>query len=209
MGLRRHRLAASAALVLAVLQPAVAQQTASSQKSFQAFFAALRRSESGGNYKAVNTLHFIGAYQFGEAALVDLGYVRPDWNLYDNNYGGGFTGKDGIRSVKDFLDHPKVQDKAANAWMKIMWHYIELKRLQCYAFTKIGRQVLTPSGMLAATHLLGTGGLQQFIQTNGSPKIVDPYGMPMVTYVAKLEGYDIPFAPHSNTCGRTTLHANS
>jgi len=157
----------------------------------------------------VNTLNYIGAYQFGEAALVDLGYVRADFNLYDNNYGGGFTGKDGIRSVRDFLNNPKVQDKAANAWMKLMWHYIELKRLQCYAFTKVGNVVLTPSGMLAATHLLGADALQQFIRSGGSPKIRDPYGTPMANYIAKLDGYDIPFAPHQNTCGRATLTTNS
>jgi hypothetical protein len=34
---------------------------------------ALRMMESGGDYQAVNTLNFLGACQFGEAALIDLG----------------------------------------------------------------------------------------------------------------------------------------
>lgn len=176
-------------------EPASAASTRDSGKSFDAFFAALRYMESRGDYAAVNTLKFIGAYQFGEAALVDLGYVRRDRDLYDNNYGGGFTGKDGIRSVNDFLNSPRVQDKAANAWLRIMWRYIESEKLSRYAWKKVGSVTLSPSGMLAATHLLGTGGLKQFIRSGGSADIRDPYGMPLVNYIEKLAGYDIPFAP--------------
>ena len=61
--------------------------------TYQQFFAALRQRESSNDYTAVNSVGFIGAYQFGEAALFDLGYVRRDKNFYDNNYSGGWTGK--------------------------------------------------------------------------------------------------------------------
>ena len=165
-------------------------------KPFDSFFAELRHMESGGNYRAVNTLNFIGAYQFGEAALIDLGYVRRDRNIYDNDFGGGFTGKDGIRSVRDFLDNKRVQDKAARNWVKLMWHYIEAEGLQRYAWTRTGDVILSPSGMLGATHLLGTGGLRQFIETGGSRKVVDPYGTPILRYVRTLADYEIPFAPN-------------
>lgn len=174
------------------IRPASSQ---GAENSFDAFFAALRHKESRGDYKAVNTLNFIGAYQFGEAALVDLGYVRRDRNLYDNNYSGGFTGKHGIHSVKDFLNAPRVQDQAARDWVEIMWRYIEGERLSRYAWTDVGGVTLSPSGMLAATHLLGTGGLKEFIRSGGSSRIRDPYGMPLVTYIKDLGGFDIPFAP--------------
>lgn len=167
----------------------------SSGKHYDAFLAALRKMESGGNYKAVNTLNFLGAYQFGEAALVDLGYVRRDRDLYDNDYGGGFTGKNGIRSINDFLNNRTVQDKAAKAWMKIMWKYIEAEGLARHAWRKVGNVELTPSGMLAATHLLGSGALKSFIQANGRSDIRDPYGTPLVRYINTLAGYDIPFGP--------------
>ncbi|GGE59055.1 hypothetical protein [Actibacterium pelagium] len=168
---------------------------ASEPKPYDAFLAELRHMESRGNYRAVNTLNFLGAYQFGEAALIDLGYVRRDRNISDNNFGGGFTGKDGIRSVNDFLNNPRVQDKAARNWVKLMWHYIESEGLHRYAWTRTGDVVLTPSGMLGATHLLGTGGLRKFIKSGGSRKIVDPYGTPIYRYVRTLAGYEIPFAP--------------
>lgn len=164
-------------------------------RSYDAFLAQLRHMESRGDYRAVNSLNFIGAYQFGEAALIDLGYVRRDRDISDNNYGGGFTGKDGIRSVADFLNNPRVQDKAARAWIKLMWHYIESENLHRHAWQRTGDVVLSPAGMLGATHLLGTGGLRQFIESGGSPRIVDPYGTPILRYVRTLADYDIPFAP--------------
>lgn len=162
-----------------------------------AFFAALRHRESSSNYRAVNTLNFIGAYQFGEAALIDLGYVRRDRDIYDNDFGGGFTGKHGIRSVRDFLNNPAVQDRAAKDWMQIMWRYIRADGLDRYAWKEVGGVTLSPSGMLAATHLLGSGGLRQFIESKGSADIRDPYGMPLRSYIVDLGGYDIPFAPPS------------
>lgn len=166
----------------------------SAAKPYEAFLSALRHMESRGNYRAVNTLNFIGAYQFGEAAMIDLGYVRRDGDPYDNNFGGGFTGKHGIRSVRDFLDNPKVQDRAANAWMKLMWRYIEEDGLARHAGADIGGVTLSPSGMLAATHLLGTGALKQFIRSGGRANIRDPYGMPLTRYISQLGGYEVPFA---------------
>ena len=207
------RTTAAAALLCSGLLPAEGQQrdhapaaymdreilTAASAyrgaKSLEAFFAALKYLESDGDYQSVNTLNFIGAYQFGEAALIDLGYVRIDRDIYDNDYSGGFTGKDGIRSVADVLNNPSVQEKAMRSWVKLMWRYIEEENLDRYAWTRIGEVVLSPSGMLGATHLLGTGGLKDFIESGGSHRIVDPYGTPVLKYVSQLGGYDIPFAP--------------
>lgn len=166
-----------------------------SPRDYSAFFAALRHKESRGDYQAVNTLNFLGAYQFGEAALIDLGYVRRDADIYDNNFGGGFTGKHGIRSVQDFLRNPSVQDRAAEEWMQIMWRYIEAEGLHKYAWREIGGQTLSPSGMLAATHLLGSGALKNFVMSGGSADIRDPYGMPLHTYIRDLGGFEIPFAP--------------
>jgi hypothetical protein len=171
------------------------QVVLASSGSYDAFFGALRHRESSGNYRAVNTLNFIGAYQFGEAALIDLGYVRRDRDVYDNNFSGGFTGKNGIRSVADFLANPAVQDDAAREWMQIMWRYIEADGLDRYAWRQVGGVTLSPSGMLAATHLLGPGALRQFVNSNGRADIRDPYGMPLRNYIVDLGGYSIPFAP--------------
>ena len=162
-------------------------------QSLNAFLVALRMMESGGDYQSVNTLNFLGAYQFGEAALVDLGYVRQDSDPYDNNYSGGWKGKNGIDSAKEFLASKSAQDKAAEAWVKLMWHYIEAENLDQHAWTKVGGVELTPSGMLAASHLMGTYSLQAFIDSDGKIDTRDPYGMPVSTYMIRMAKVEVPF----------------
>ena len=173
-----------------------ASKTGETPGSYEAFLGALRQFESSGNYRAVNTLNFIGAYQFGEAALIDLGYVLHDDDAYDNDFSGGFTGKNGIHSVDDFLENPAVQDQAAQEWMQLMWRYIEVYDLDRHAWREMGDVTLSPSGMLAATHLLGPGALREFVELDGTADLRDLYGMPLRTYIVDLGGYSIPFVPN-------------
>ena len=163
--------------------------------TYAAFLIALRMAESGGDYQAVNTLNFIGAYQFGEAALIDLGYVRSDNDVYNNDFSGGWTGKNGIRSIQAFLEDEREQDRAAKQWMGVMWSYIEYYDIDGYAWETVGETQLTTSGMLAAAHLLGAGALKEYIESNGRRDLRDPYGMPISVYMAKLDGFDVPFGP--------------
>ncbi len=163
--------------------------------TFAAFLIALRMAESGGDYQAVNTLNFIGAYQFGEAALIDLGYVRRDNDVYDNDFSGGWVGKNGITSLQAFLNNEPEQDRAARRWMRVMWSYIEYHEIDGYAWETVGDSQLTTSGMLAAAHLLGAGALKTYIESDGQADLRDPYGMPLSEYISKLGGYTVPFAP--------------
>ncbi len=160
-----------------------------------AFLLALQLMESGGDYQAVNTLGFLGAYQFGEAALIDLGYVRRDSDVYNNDFSGGWTGKNGIRSRAQFLANERVQDRAAEEWLSVLWHYISSYRLQKYAWTDVGGHTLTPAGMLGAAHLLGAGALDQYVRSNGRVDPRDPYGMPISSYMDRLGQIDVPFGP--------------
>ena len=63
------------------------------------FVYALRMRESSGNYKVKNPYGYLGAYQFGEGALIDLGFVKRDGDWRDNDYSGGWTGLHGINST--------------------------------------------------------------------------------------------------------------
>lgn len=166
-------------------------------KTLEAFVIALRLMESGGDYQVVNSLNFLGAYQFGEAALTDLGFVRYDGDAFDNDYSGGWTGKYGVHSVQDFLNNPRAQDRAMQEWLGLMWHYIELQDLDDHAWTQVGDVTLTPSGMLAATHLLGPDSLAQYIHSDGRANLRDPYGTPIESYIIRLSGYEVPFAPEA------------
>jgi hypothetical protein len=164
-------------------------------KTLEAFLFALSIMESDGNYQAVNTLNYLGAYQFGEAALTDLGFVRYDGDASNNDFSGGWTGKHGVRSARDFLESPRAQDLAVREWVELMWHYIELQDLDSYAWSEVGGVTLTPSGMLAAVHLLGPDSLAQFVSSDGAKDPRDPYGTPISSYMVRLADYEIPFAP--------------
>lgn len=172
-------------------------------KTLEAFLLALSMMESDGNYQAVNTLNYLGAYQFGEGALTDLGFVRYDGNALDNDFSGGWTGKHGVRSAEDFLASPQAQELAVREWVVLMWHYIELQDLDAYAWNEVGGVTLTPSGMLAAVHLLGPDSLARFIRSNGAEDLRDPYGTPISSYIVRLADYEIPFAP-APSVGLTT-----
>lgn len=159
------------------------------------FLAALRYRESRNNYSAVNTLGFLGAYQFGEAALIDLGFVIRDDNYRDNVFNGGWTGKCGVTSREGFLASVAAQEQAVAEWLPLLWKYIQAQGLEPYAWTMCGGVGLTPSGMIAAAHLLGAGGLKSWIDSGGTLDLRDAYGTPLKEYILLFANYDLPYGP--------------
>jgi len=162
-------------------------------RAFEDFLAALRMRESSDDYTAVNTLGYLGAYQFGEAALVDLGFVRLDANPYDNDFGGGFTGKLGVLSASDFLDSPDAQDAAVAEWMPRLWRYLEAVDLDTALGHVIDGVHLTASGLLAGAHLLGAGGVRDWVRSGGSLDLRDGYGTSIRDYFSDFGGFEVPF----------------
>ena len=73
-------------------------------KTLQQFLNDLGARESAGNYKAFNRYGYAGKYQMGEAALIDAGYYRKPSRRYNNDWSGEFLGKDGVKSIQDFLN---------------------------------------------------------------------------------------------------------
>ena len=164
-------------------------------QSLNVFPVALRMMETGGDYQCVNTLNFLGAYQFGEAALLDLGYVGQDSDPYDNDYSGGWKVKNGIDSAKEFLASTSVQDLAAEAWVTLMSHCIEDQHLDSHVWKMVGVVELSPSGMLAASHLMGTYSLQAFIESDGKVDPRDPCGMPVSSVMIRMATVEKSYGP--------------
>lgn len=121
-------------------------------------------SESTWNYRAVNPLNYIGKYQTGAAALVDLGYIKKDaYQLYGNkavNYATSWTGKDGITSKEQYLENGSVQEKVMLALLRM--NYKTLTRIGAI---KENDDQCTVAGMLAAAHLIGAGGAKNWRNT--------------------------------------------
>jgi uncharacterized protein (TIGR02594 family) len=122
---------------------------------WEKYCQVLGNRESTNNYAAVNRLGYCGRWQFGALALADCGYVRkgtPQGQLANPAF---WTGKDGIRSRKDWLLQHQVQINAMLAYTRA--HYSQLKRLGVVDSTSAKSDL---AGYLAAAHLVGVGGAE-------------------------------------------------
>jgi hypothetical protein len=148
----------------------------------KALLASIGKTESGGDYRAVNTLGFSGKYQFGVAALEDMGYVKSgSFKKYRKNSATAlpeiWSGKDGINSREDWLNSPGVQEQAM--FRLTSRNYQSLVKLK----------VVTPetapgdvAGLLKVAHLLGPGGARDWAAGKGGK---DAYGTSGDQYFAQ------------------------
>jgi Ca2+-binding RTX toxin-like protein len=164
------------------------------------FLNVLGRRESGdaahpnGNYAAENTFHYIGKYQMGEAALVDIGVVNLDGNAFDNDYSGGFTGKFGLTSKADFLASPSGQEQAIRAYMAVQFGYLDFKGALVYADQVIDSIKITISSLLGMAHLVGFTRAADFVKSGGDNDPADAFGTKASEYAELLSDYLTPFA---------------
>ena len=131
---------------------------------------ALGRAESS-RPDAINQLGYAGQYQIGAPLAVDAGVYRPasgeigtggQWN---GQWGGTFNipGFDNVRTIRDFLQNPDAQRRAAELAMNV-----QAGRLDAMGLTGlIGQEVngvrVTPEALLQGSWLGGAGGVQRFL----------------------------------------------
>jgi len=139
-------------------------------KSYNGFKEALAFKESRGNYFTVNTLGYLGKYQFGAETLKLIGIYNPT----------------------QFLYNPKLQEKAflANAERN---KWILRKDIKRFEGKNIGGVLVTESGILAAAHLAGPGSVKKFLRSYGNQNVSDAYGSTVKYYMKKFSGYDTSF----------------
>jgi hypothetical protein len=136
-------------------------------KTFIGFKQTMGVRESQGKYDKINTLGYLGKYQFGTETLRTLG----------------------IKNTEDFLKSPKLQENAFLANLaKNKW---ELRtEISKYSGKTISNVEITESGILAAAHLGGAGSVKRFLKTNGRKKCSDGYGTSVKNYMNDFAGYD-------------------
>ena len=136
-------------------------------KSYEGFKEALAFKESRGDYFTVNTLGYLGKYQFGSETLKLLGVYNPN----------------------QFLYNPELQEKAfmANA-SRNKW--VLRKDIERFEGKYIGGVEITESGILAAAHLAGPGSVKKFLRSYGSDNFADAYGTTVKYYMKRFSGYD-------------------
>lgn len=176
-----------------------------SRGSFQDMLLALGRRETGQEnppYNIENQLGFIGKYQFGEALLIDLGYYRANFYYGNgasrNEWQGTWTGKNGVNSKQDFLNNQNnVQETAIQEAFALNLSRINSQLGQNGLSVRqfIGQQrggvVITISGILAAAHLRGEGGVVQLLLNNQVSQ--DENGTSILTYLREFAGFQTPF----------------
>lgn len=174
--------------------------------SFQDMLLALGRRETGRQnppYNIENQLGFMGKYQFGEALLIDLGYYRANsyygqQGIAKNYWRGIWTGKNGVNSKQDLLNNKNnVQERAIQEAFALNLNRINNQLRQNGRSLKdfIGQQrggvVITTSGILAAAHLRGEGGVVQLLLNNQVSR--DENGTSILAYLREFGGFRTPF----------------
>ncbi|WP_082001757.1 peptidoglycan-binding protein LysM [Flavobacterium sp. KMS] len=132
------------------------------------FKEAIALRESQGKYRKVNTLGYMGKYQFGTQALRAIG----------------------VRNDEAFLRNPALQEKAFIALLsKNKW--ILRKEIEKYEGKLISGIYITESGILAAAHLGGAGSVKNFFKNNGQKYFRDAYGTSIRSYMKAFGGYNV------------------
>ncbi|MEN3322461.1 peptidoglycan-binding protein LysM [Mariniflexile soesokkakense] len=136
-------------------------------KSFVGFKEALAFKESRGDYFIVNTLGYLGKYQFGAGTLKLIGIHNPSL----------------------FLKDPELQEKAfvANT-QRNKW--ILRRDIKNFVGRKLNGILITESGILAAAHLAGAGSVKNYLRSYGIDNFEDSYGTTIEYYMKKFSGYD-------------------
>ncbi|AXT20572.1 peptidoglycan-binding protein LysM [Flavobacteriaceae bacterium AU392] len=136
-------------------------------KSFVGFKEALAFKESRGNYFVVNTLGYLGKYQFGRSTLNVLG----------------------IYNTRAFLNNPELQEKAfiANAERN---KWVLRRDIKQFVGRTIDGVLVTESGILAAAHLAGPGSVKKYLRSYGAIGFTDAYGTTLRYYLKRFSGYD-------------------
>ena len=117
------------------------------------FKEAIAFKESRGNYKKVNSLGYLGKYQFGESTL---NRIR-------------------IYNTQDFLNDPKLQEDAFYALCSLN-KWILIRDIKRSVGKTINGVEITESGILAAAHLAGAGNVKKYLRSNGQANARDAYG---------------------------------
>lgn len=145
-----------------------------------------------------NSKGYIGFFQFGEAALIDLGYYKHWKDNSDktkaNDWTGSWTGHNGVNSLSDFLKSPAKQVQIIGEWIDLLCKRLRNRSFNEYYGKIINGIEITESGAIAGAHLVGEGGLGSFLGISGfkgNYKEVDGNNVHISRYIEMFNHYDL------------------
>jgi hypothetical protein len=139
-------------------------------RSYVGFKEAIAFKESQGKYTVVNSLGYLGKYQFGVSTLKLIGIYNPS----------------------EFLYNPKLQEKAFLANTKRN-KWVLRKDIRRFVGHKINGTIVTESGILAAAHLAGPGNVKRYLRSYGAIGFIDAFGTEIESYIRIFSSYDTSF----------------
>ena len=141
-------------------------------KNYLGFKEAVGFKESQGRYYVINTLGYLGKYQFGSGTLKLMGVYNTD----------------------SFIGDAQLQEQvfelnvARNKWI--------LRRdIKRFVGKRINGVVISESGMIAAAHLAGAGNVKKYLRSYGKVDFSDAYGSTIAYYMRRFAGFDISTVP--------------
>ena len=172
--------------------------------SIRKFLNVIADKESTNDPEKVNTIGYMGKYQFGEIALKDIlqkgsGESDEDYEKRISQYWPKNFGK--IRTEADFnFFKSRFKNKGTDFWPE---HKQDLAMKQLLKNNKaylgdyvdkwVGKKKdgikITLSGLLAGAHLLGPSNVKKFLDEGEVAK--DGYGTPITEYIEKFGGYSV------------------
>lgn len=136
-------------------------------KFFIGYKEAIAFKESQGKYRKINSLGYMGKYQFGASTLKTIG----------------------IHNTSQFLNSPRLQEQAFIALLS--QNKSELSGIiDQYEGRVISGVLITESGILAAAHLGGAGSVKKFFKHKGKRYLKDAYGTSIRSYMKEFAGYE-------------------
>lgn len=149
--------------------------------------ASLIRTESGGNFQALNNEQ--GAGGRGHGGRGQFGHAR----LTDAARAGIIPA--GTTPQQFAQMPPEVQMRVEQWHANDIGQQIARRGLDRYVGQNIGGTTVTPEGMLAVAHLGGMGGLEKFLTSGGQYNPSDSFGTSLGNYLATHGGQQPQTAP--------------
>jgi|GEM_PF-1371898 len=208
---RRMALPETAAAGVMIPPPAPPYAGDTGDGSYDTFAVKLGGRESGGDCTIMGGSgnKYAGKYQMGCTALKDAGCINNTncdsppgsyvWIQPSTYSWTGTCGGYAVNSLSDFLNNCAAQRNAVEVYHGAMWGYVHSSGHGPCVDSKIGTVIdgvlITPSGILAAAHLVGQGGVWNMLGCAGGSATRDGFGTSGFEYMQKFGGYELPWDP--------------
>src|SRR5690349_14562022 len=134
------------------------------------FLRLLAKLESGNNYLIVNRFGYMGKYQIGRQALIEIGF--------------------GNVSKEDFILTPELQEIAMMFLLKKNKKFLQ-SYIGKYNCRTIKGVYITESGLLAGAHAIGYGAVIKWLDSNGQIDPVDGNKIKVSERIKQFSGYNL------------------